>query len=241
MRCLTPIPGGADASDPGWSLQSRRARGPRPLVIDDQPDRSVDERHERLDELHRQVEGVSGAMARAPPREVALCRRTVFAGRLGDGPDQLNAGRSVALKPRVRRRPAYDRTKDDGKHQDSGQEFTSVEEARRRRRTFPAAPDNLSRRADTTVPHQQTAGAGEPAERLISDRRPNHVALYTCPGGRLECVIYSRCRLGPPRRTAPASEPGGAATRMSRQHDWARLAAAVKPRDSIGLRFEEAE
>lgn len=239
MRCLTPIPGRANASDPGWSLQSRRSRGLRPLVVDDQPDRSVDERRKRLNELHRQAEGVGGAMPRAPPREVALYRRTVFAGRLGDGPDQLNAGRSVALKPLVRRRPADDRTKDDGKHQNSGKEFTSFEEERRR--TFPAAPDNLGRRGDTTAPHQRTAGAGEHAERLISDRRPNHVTLYTCPGGRLECVIYSRCRLGPPRRTAPASESGGAATRMSSQHDWARLTAAAKARSSIGLRFEETE
>lgn len=98
----------------------------RPLVIDDQPDRAVQEWHSGLSNQRREAESVGCAMPGAQAWHFALSGLGWLARRLGDATDGLNIGRDIAFNQLMRAWPANDRAEDDGEHQESCQNLPKV-------------------------------------------------------------------------------------------------------------------
>ena len=98
----------------------------RPLVIDDQPGRAVQERHSGLSNQRREAESVGCAMPGAQTWHFALSGLGWLARRLGDLTDGLNAGRDIALKQLMRTWPANERAEDHSEHQESCQSLPHV-------------------------------------------------------------------------------------------------------------------
>lgn len=99
----------------------------RPLVIDDQPGRTIHERHSRLSNHRRQAERVGCTMPSAQAWHAALSGLGRLARRIADVADGLNAGRDIAFKQMVRSWPANDRAEEDREHQESRQNLPNVE------------------------------------------------------------------------------------------------------------------
>jgi len=120
-------------------------------------------------------------MTGAKARELALGRRARRLGSVEAVKDvqRLNAGRpGVAVEPLVR----------------GGTEDRPDHEGQKEQRRHEPAP---ARHAHTAATDASAPGVGREAEERKSKHGPNHHAVYTCPGGEIECVTSSRSGVAP--------------------------------------------